>query len=677
MPRAKKRRGKYDEIREKRRKEGDDAARDNSKRRKLNDGNGVAAHETANEEYFFEDTEPADDVNPYGSAMIDATVQNSETANDGMVYYGLLNEDEQAYYANVNTKIVANDFEDDDDKTSFIHAIYRESKGKEMMLASSQSCSRYLERVIKVSNAEQLREFFEAILEGLVQLMQHRFGSHVCETLFLECAEYVTANEEDGGSATITGLFLQAVQLVKQNIGFMATDRFASHTVRALLLVLSGQPLHGASTAAQLASKKKEKIIASKAVTAEPGSRKVPKSFTESLSSLTTAAVASLDTTYLRALATHSTGNPVLQLLLQLELINSDRGRNLNEQSLFNRLVEPESLKPDSEGAKFVSGLTYDATGSRLIEILVEYAPAKPFKSLYKAVWKEKLPSMAKNDIANYVAIKILERIGKDELKDACVAILADLPVLLERKRFMLLKTLVERSVARELGSKSIADAFKVVETETTVLDALLYPKGQSAGETLTEGPKADVHGSLLAQTMLEAEHVSVVIRESLSNYTAERLLSCGKDPAASRVLQLSLTSSVIPAEYRRKMVPKFYGHLATFATDSIASFVVDALWEATNGIHFMKERLARELAEHEAELRDSYPGRKVWKNWSMDLYARRRGEWQALAKGLPDGPDTAAEQTKTPIQLARERKAAEKMKREMYQAPAATAVSS
>lgn len=47
-----------------------------------------------------------------------------------------------------------------------------------------------------------------------------------------------------------------------------------------------------------------------------------------------------------------------------------------------------------------------------------------------------------------------------------------------------------------------------------------------------------------------------------------------------------------------------------------------------------------------------------------MDLYARRRGEWQARAKGISDAPETAAEtRKKTPIELARQRRAEEKAK--------------
>jgi TATA-binding protein-associated factor Taf7 len=75
-------------------------------------------------------------------------------------------------------------------------------------------------------------------------------------------------------------------------------------------------------------------------------------------------------------------------------------------------------------------------------------------------------------------------------------------------------------------------------------------------------------------------------------------------------------------------------------ALDSKASRVVDAIWEGTHGLAFIRERIAEELNENEAALRDNPCGRAVWKNWKMDLYKRRRGEWvkQSKNKASNDG---------------------------------------
>ena len=99
---------------------------------------------------------------------------------------------------------------------------------------------------------------------------------------------------------------------------------------------------------------------------------------------------------------------------------------------------------------------------------------------------------------------------------------------------------------------------------------------------------------------------------------------------------------------------------VAELAIDASGSHVVDALWVATKGSHFMKERIAVNLQNNERKLRDSTYGRTVWKNWSMDLYQRRPSEWQAIAKGRNlESATSQAEDAgpkKTPIEMARRR---------------------
>jgi nucleolar protein 9 len=662
MPRVKKKRGKLSEIKEQRREARDEQFSNNAKRRKLaHDATGedveTMADADADGPLYFEDTTP-------GGGVVD---ELPRPQNDDMVYYGLLDEDEQAYYTNINNKITADDFEDAEEKAAFIEAVYRESQGKELKLASSQACSRHLERLLVQSTAEQLRGFFNAVLEGLTQLVQHRFGSHVCETLFIQSAKHIPASgddeEADEDTPSLTTLFLRASDQLKENIGYMLTDKFASHVMRVLLLVLSGEALDNPESKTMLASKRKENLAENQSPQATAVNRKVPKSFLRAMSSLSSAAVLSLDTTYLRALATHPTGNPVLQLLLRLELKHSDKGRALDEKSLFHRLVAPDTLEEEeSEAAKFVSGLTYDPTGSRLIEVLVVEAPGKVFKKLYKGIWKDRMPNMAKNEIASFVAIKIIERLGKDELLAFRDSILPEVDLLLRRRRFTLIKTLIDRSVIRGLDLKALAQALDDVSAGDAAqfLQRLLYP---TVDDEAPKDAKADLHGSLLAQSLLEVDALGGIIRKALSAKDSESLIGLGKDAIASRVLQLSLTAPATPLAYRKQIIPRLYGHVAELATSPVGSYLVDALWEATNGLHFMKERLANEMARHEAELRDSYTGRKVWRNWSMDLYARRRGEWQARAKGISETADTAETRKKTPIELARQRRADEKAK--------------
>lgn len=565
------------------------------------------------------------------------------SAEGDLVFFGLLDPEEQAYYTSVNNKITSDDFESEEERQTFLEAVYRESEGKEMKIAASQSCSRHLERLISVSTPTQLAALFESLSPSLLTLAQHRFGSHVLETLFIECVPHVKGPEVKGRKSDVVStqletFFIQAADTLKPHLGYLLTDKFGSHVVRVLVLVLTGQPLEEPDMMKMLASKRKEQLHPARESAKTHCT--VTSVFKDTAADMTKTAVASLDTTSVRALATHPVGSPVLQLLLKLELLDSDKGRSLGTDSLFHKLFAPDLLYQDSEGSKLVTGLTYDQTGAHLVEVVVQHAPGKVFKKLFQGVWKPRLASMAKNDIAGYVVMRILQRLGKDDLADARDIILPELAVLVDRRRFDVLQTLVDRCVVRDTTLKPVAEALKsqLRRNGTLLLQRLLYPDlgtTKAGTEPSYESLRSDKHASLLTQSLLQAPLVSTLIQESLLEMDADKLVMMGKDPSASRVLQVALTSSNPPMAFRKQLIPRFYSHIVELATDQSGCYLVESLWDGTKGVHFMKEKLATELANHETQLRDSVYGRNVWRNWSMDLYTRRRGEWAARAKGL------------------------------------------
>jgi nucleolar protein 9 len=644
MPREVKKRGRRHQEKEQKHKETDRDER-SSKRLK---SEHVATEETVHEVAVNGDA---------GDDFIGFNIerpQGVEEPEEETEFYGLLEPQEQEYYANVNNKIVANDFESSEDRGSFIEAVHRETEGKELKVASSQSCSRYLEKIIMLSTPEQLRRLFSKFVGSLTYLVRHRFGSHCCETLFLQAAKHVEKDNsktsaEHEGLPSMESLFLQATEELEPNMGFLLTERFASHTVRVLFLILSGDSLDDESVKVMLASKKKEKLDApiEKASVSE-NRRVVPKSFRIALDRLISSGISTLDTTYLRALATHPTGNPVLQLLVHLELTATGKNKSIGENSVLRKLLPDEQLEEDSESAKFIAGLVYDPTGSHLVEILVKQFPGKMFKKLYKNILKSRLRSMSKNDTASYVAIRILERLGKDDLAEAKELVLNDVPLLISRRRTGLIKVLVERCAVRGVDLQDVADVIQTEYTKdgTDFLSTLLdlrpsetaAEKPHTGAEEKETPPKAahktDVHGSLLAQAMLQAPKASQIVQDSLLAVGTGTLVTMCQDPASSRVIQAALAPTESNLQFRRQFAPRFYGHIATLAQDLTGSYVADALWSATDGLHFVKERLADDLANNESLIRESPFGRNVWKNWAMDMYNRRPGEWRALAKG-------------------------------------------
>ncbi|KAG5207051.1 Nucleolar protein 9 [Trichophyton interdigitale] len=684
MPREKKKRGRRAEKTPSKRKREDEEVSDSPKRqRTTNEDNGAQA---------------GDDYIPLDT--LDTEREQEQGQEDDTPFYGLLDTDEQEYFSKASQTLELNSFEDDDDKRLFIESVYTEAKGKELKIACSQSCSRLMEKLIAMSTPAQVKDLFEKFTGHFLHLVQHRFASHCCECLFIRAAPIVTSEMEkpkdkkkDRKHATETNgedaeqdepmnqksamdLFLGVVSELEGNWGYLLTESFASHTIRVLLLILAGEPLADQSNARVLASRKKENIdsITSTAQTelTIQESRQVPAEFNNTLRKMISDLSAGLNSTYLQALATHPIGSPVLQVILSIELGCMGKEKVKDKSSVFRRLIPDDTLEKKEEGVNFLNSLFYDPVGSRLLETIVRVAPGKFFKTFYKTIIRERIGSLARNEISSYVVIKVLERVSREDLQSAIESILPEIPSLVQRSRLNVIKTIIDRSTVRGSDTTSLAKALEsaygedglvrlktILGVETTDKDAeSVKPKAAPSAQHL--------HGSLLAQSMLQASgRLATMIQTSFLAAPVETLIQIARSSTASRALQEALKPSKSNAQFRRQFLPRFYGQMCDLSLDSSGSHVADALWDATSDLVFIKQRLAQELADNEPTLRDSFLGRAVWRNWSMDLYKRKRGEWMSRAKGLDNArvsastADSSAEPAKSKLDLARARYAA------------------
>ena len=488
----------------------------------------------------------------------------------------------------------------------------------------------------------------------------------VTQELTAPLEEQRSTTENGDIYVSMENLFLYTLNELESNLGYLMTDPFASHTLRVLLVVLSGKSLADASTTSIIQSKKKENIFNtvrnSNSAEARESSRIVPDSFHIALDKMISGTITQLDTTYLRALACHPVGNPVLQLLLELELSRTGKQKAKEEGSLFRKLLPDDPSKEGTDTASFINHLLYDSVGSRLLEVIVRFAPGKTFKALYRGLFQDKLGIIAKNETAGFVVIKILERLNKEDLQQGMELLCPQMKLLVGRQRTSVIKVLIERCRVRQVDTVPISLALVEAygeEPAERLSKMLRMTTGNTDGMAEDRKKQLEVqdsgkaHGSLLAQSMLEApDTLHELITEGLLAMDVPGLLSLSKDRTGSRVLQNALTCSDPDLKFRRVLIQRFFGHMAELASDTIASHVIDTFWAATSGLTFVRERIAGELLPNEPLLRESIPGRAVWRNWKMDIYKTKKHQWISHAKEK----DGAA---KTGIELARERFAA------------------
>ena len=613
-------------------------------------------------------------------------------------FFGMLDDQEQEYFRRADELLELNDFPSAEERGIFLQNVYREAAGKELKLASSQSCSRLMERLVLLSNTRQKKHLFNAFAGHFISLVTHRFAGHCCEKLFLQSAPVVTrelmgdaepepAVEGEGEDKAeeqqpMEDLFLLTLDELEEHLSYLLSDRYGSHALRALLVVLSGRPLNQAGTKSLLQSRRKEHVTVDGAAAASSElasqTRTVPSSFSTAIQKIIADSTASLDATALRVLAKHPTGNPTLQLLLDLEFsfvvrAKKETSKKVKEEtteqkdpeaSLIGKLVPgaPASFSDDkSQATEFVNSMLYDPIGSRLLETLITHCPGKIFKGLYANFFGPRIHSLLRNDIASYPAICALNRLSREDLVDAVEKSLPQVSSFVEKGRFNVLKTLFERCNVRQATEQlnSLLQALTAAnggDWKHLVPKLCLLDDDDDDNEAVSDQVKKDkkfqpqdvknkralrLHGSQLVSTLLGTPaSPPKAIQASLASLTPEQMLRIATSSAATAgILTKALSTPSANPNFHKVLVAALLPHAYALAISQYGSAVVNAVVAAPSkgkGISVpfhLKENMMSQLAEHERQLRESWLGRNVWRAWKGDLWGHRRMDWVRWAK--------------------------------------------
>ncbi|KAI1350399.1 pumilio-family RNA binding repeat domain-containing protein [Xylaria sp. FL0043] len=595
-------------------------------------------------------------------------------------FFGMLSDQEQEYFRSVDEQLDIDSFPSHEERQLFLASVFAEAQGKELKLACSQSCSRLMERLILMANTRQKKKLFEQFAGHFLALVQHRFASHCCETLFLQAAPIVTrelggerddmpGDDEDPDEKPLPymeELFLLALDELEGRLSFLLTDRFASHTLRVLLLILSGRPLDQVQTISLVHSKKKEKISApwkfDSGTEVNSQLRAVPNSFNLATKKIIGDSVSGMSPTELRVLATHPTGNPVLQLLLELDItLNQKSADESGEMTLLWRLLPgaPASLKDATTPASdFVNSMLYDAIGSRILETLIIHCPGKVFKVLYKQILQPRMHSLLRNDTACYPAICVLNRLSKEDLMGVVKQTIPEFSKLVALSRFNAIKALIERCQARQAYDEVKALTKRLIEEcgddSNSLVPRLCLPpssegEDRKQHEPLVKNRSAIVsHGSHLVTAMLAIpESPRKAIQASIAALSEEQVLELATSSApTSHVIVDALSTPSQDKIFHKALVASLRPHVMELANSEHGNKVLSAIIampSRSEGISLpfhIKESIMTELGQHEQELRDSFIGRRIWRNWKGDLWRNRRVDWIAWAKEVDSVPE-------------------------------------
>ncbi|KAJ6516296.1 armadillo-type protein [Mycena sanguinolenta] len=605
--------------------------------------------------------------------------------------FGYVDGDVKAYFRTVdiqmkswqNPTAEASNGEDTDpneERRMFFVAALTEMSDKEKQLATDPDSSLVLERMTHSMDDFARRVFVDRLIGSYDVLVKHRFASHVCQTLFTVASQTVSREKrgilpaipeasDNGELRTLTQLIFDVCEELFPVFASLIMHPFASHVIRALLVLLSPNLVASHETAQHAMRSKKSAAWKAKQgplnSVFEDGDNKrdlgnyiPPEEFPKTARKFVDVVRRELDANETRALAADKVACPTLQMLLAVE---ADQQMTEDPDSLMDRVLvglisssrdNPSEPSPVSD---YLNTLLRDPTSSHLLETIVSRCPGPAFSILWTTYFKGNLPRIASHPVANFVLAKALERVSVTQLTEACEELQNVWTKLIQASRTGVLRAAVDRAAILKACGSEVTEAVSAgFRTQSSEERNLLVPcilhlqtlqdfkavAKPSAGEgkpTSKDEPK--VQGAVLLQSLLRLpEPHYQLVTESLNSLSEEDMLAIAHHATSSRVLDALLDSATVPQKVKRQFVLSFIGRYHLLVDDRIGSRVGDRCWAFSDT--YLKEKIARSLIPQEQFLAGSYYGKFFARNLNLYLLQRRPEEWRTMqtARNRPVG---------------------------------------
>lgn len=620
------------------------------------------------------------------------------------VFYGLVDSNEIDYFKQAESMLNVNAFENEEERTGFVRSVLEEARGKELKLATNQICSKLMERLVLYASKQQLNQIFRQFFGHFAALSYHKYSSHVLETLLVRTAAQIEkeiANEgldskeeaaqEGAGDqmiapTTLEGMFIRMLGELSSHWYSMILHQYASHVVRLIILILSGKELPSSTMSNSTLRSKKSKV-ARKMIDLKDNEDfnrafQVPPSFKSELRKVVAEVSSNLNVETARSLAIHKIASPVLQLIIKVEGIY-DR-----ERAVWHLLFKGEKDTKDAREEAFVEYLLSDSVGSHFLEAVIKNdgTRIKYVERLYKLYMKERISILAKRATTGvYIIQALLLKLKASEVEYIMDQIIPDISTLIsvsENQNIDLGKSIIEASqkrfnygkdtLVKELFTK-FAPSFNIDEpdnTTTEFFENVLQLNSSTLGNTRDDWPTAEERRrALFLEKLLEYDYTFVVcVWYNCMALSGEKFMQMCFHGVFCHVIEKALVVQPVSVREtkeinisRKKFLNIFMGKMADLACNAYGSHIVDKLWDFTVLLPMYKDRIGSELTAASHIVKESTYGKLVWRNWSMELFCRKKYDWKLLVKKQQEEyygkheEREAPQKQKTPIQLKME----------------------
>ncbi|SCU94004.1 LAFA_0F19328g1_1 [Lachancea sp. 'fantastica'] len=609
---------------------------------------------------------PAAQTSDYSSSRTQQ--DDSINGNQPNTFFGVLATEELEYFKQAESTLTVDTFETPEEKVQFISSVIEETKGKELKLATSQICSKLMERLILAGTNQQLKGIFKSFSGFFFNMACHKYSSHVLETLLVRSAalvekELLTPSFEDAAPiedddevfAPMESLFLHMLNEITPSVRAMLNHRYASHVLRLLILILSSKTLPGTTMSNSSLRSKKSKI-ARKMIDIKDSedfnkTYKTPDSFKIQLRDMLSSLYKSLTNgvelgsanfknispTYIvkvRELCIDAVASPVLQLIIQVEGI-FDRDR-----SFWHFIFSSEEEKSSKEEA-FVEYLLSDPVGSHFLENVISFTRVKYTERLYKMYMKDRILKLSKRELTGaFVVQALLKHLRSSDVKSILNEIVPELSVIVN-SNMDLCNGVIDASTQQDnymketIVTQLLKKYYPEESEDKNILESCLLLSSSTLGNTRDDWPTAEERRrSLFLEKLIDYDDKFLEATiESLLALPEQTLLQMCYHGVFSHVVEHVLQVKRVDKIQRKRLLNVFCTDVINLSCNAYGSHLVDKLWEFTAQLPMYKERIATSLTGESEKVKNSVYGRQAWKNWSLDKFIRKRFDWKRLVK--------------------------------------------
>ena len=138
-----------------------------------------------------------------------------------------------------------------EERSLFIRNVLSELKHDEYRVSCDMLCSRVLEKLFEVATPHHVHVFACGLLESIVPLAKHRYGSHVLQAIIskvglaLRLGSGTTEDDaeqetEPLATSSLPEAFLRISEALLADFSSLMTDTYGAHVLAATTLALAG-----------------------------------------------------------------------------------------------------------------------------------------------------------------------------------------------------------------------------------------------------------------------------------------------------------------------------------------------------------------------------------------------------------------------------------------------------